>query len=106
MVNDFRDNVKSPRSPNATSRNANLVPKHRYWKVPASTKGSVGNGFPLIVFEAKRRICPGEELLWDYGVGYWETRNQMEDEEQDIAISSQQLDDDGGSNENSQSQVF
>ena len=111
MVNDFRDNVNSPRSPNTSSRNANLIPRHKYWKVPASAKGSVGSGFPLIIFEAKRRICKGEELLWDYGIGYWETRNKVEEvedeagEHQDVVPSLQQTDDPDDS-DGSQSQVF
>ena len=59
MVNDFRE----------TGARANLKPVHKYWQV--SGRG-VGPGFPLIVLVATRPIKKGEELLWDYGKGYWE----------------------------------
>ena len=103
MVNDFRDDVQFPRRPNVSSRNANLTPRHKYWKVPAS------QGFPLIVFEAKRRIHRGEELLWDYSVSYWETRNHIEDEAdepQDVVMPSQRTSDDYGDEGSAKSQVF
>jgi hypothetical protein len=45
-------------------------------------------GMPMQVFCAKKRILPGEQLLWYYGAGYWRDRlGELKNLSQDCDVS-------------------